>query len=94
MASPKQTAPPRAERKPWTETTLMYVGPTIKIVAHATVFNNGLPDVITRAFAKVPALRELFVPIGGLSKVQAALKDPDSAYSRFAHAVTEAFKEE
>lgn len=62
----KSAAPAPAE-------SVMYVGPSIRgVIATATVFNNGFPEIVNRKIEECPSLTELFVPV---SEVGAALKD-------------------
>lgn len=51
----------------------VYAGPTIpKLVAHGTVYNNGLPDALVDEIAKCPAIANLIVEPERLSATRAA----------------------
>lgn len=58
-----------AETEPAAEqpVPVCYVGPTIPgILQHATIYNYGLPDMITEAMAECPAIRGLLIPVADM----------------------------
>lgn len=75
-AQPKKKATvKKAEVKP-----VMYLGPTIRGVAlHGRVYRNGFTKAITEKMEEIPAFKQLFVPIGELSRAQKELQDTGSA---------------
>lgn len=73
----KKAAAKKAEVKP-----VMYLGPDIRGVAsHGCVYNNGFSKAITEKMEKIPAFRQLFVPIDELSRAQKDLQDKESSIS-------------
>lgn len=58
-----------------TNITIVYCGPTIPGVAkHFTFYRAGLPDVLTAAQEKLPALNGLLVPLEQLPEAMRQLR--------------------
>lgn len=74
----RQAAKKDAEQKK----TVMYIGPSIKnVVSTGSLYNNGLPEKLTQAMEKQPAIKSLIVPLSGLAAAQKELAIPGSALS-------------
>lgn len=61
----------------------IYIGPSLRGVAHGTVFQNGLSPALEDMACRIPAVAELVVPINQLRQANRELEDPDSVLSRF-----------
>ena len=64
------------------ETAKMYIGPTFKGVAYASVYTNGLPSSLKEKAGQHPVFKELIVDLGDLAMMQAERKNPESAISK------------
>ena len=78
MAS-KTVSVPKEEKKE----AQIYLGPSFKGVIEGMVYNNGLPPALEEAAKKMPAIRELVVPINRAAEAMRELTKPDSAMRRF-----------
>lgn len=77
-----------AEKRDNSEDTIkIYIGPSLRGVAHGTVFRNGLSPVLEDMIRKFPVVKELVVPVSSLQNANRQLNNPDSALSRFFHIV-------
>ena len=63
--------------------TLVYVGPSNKIIDSNAVYSNGIPKNISENFKECPSLEKLFVPIDNLVDAQKQLNDKETALSLF-----------
>ncbi len=64
------------------ESAKMYIGPTFKGVAYASVYTNGLPEPLAEKVEKYPLFAELIVDLDDLAAARKAKDDPESAISR------------
>lgn len=61
---------------------LIYIGPTIPGVAKEnTVYNNGLPETLSKKAEEVPAIKALIIPVEKLAAASVELAKPGSALS-------------
>lgn len=62
--------------------TVIYIGPSIPgVVTTNTIFNNGISTELETLKGKLPAIKELIVPVDKLVAARAKLRDRKSATS-------------
>ena len=67
------------EKKTKQEKTVMYVGHAIAgVVAHGTVFKNGLPGQLQQAVKEEPTLNRMLVEIGAVCEARKELQKETS----------------
>ena len=72
---------------------VMYLGPTIAGVAkYSTVYEAGiLPDAVEKCIAQFPAMRQLFVPLDGITEAAKKLRAGEGFLSTIYGQVDERF---
>lgn len=69
-----------AKRETVQKKTMVYVGPTIKnVVSTGTIYNNGIPEKLTKEITKQPVVGNLLVPVEELAAAQKELSIAGSA---------------
>lgn len=90
MSTTKKTAtqPQQAKAAATVTQPVVYLGPTIeKVVAHGTVFNNGLPDALKERIEAQPYINGLIFPVSEYAVRAAAVATKGSALYNLARKV-------
>jgi hypothetical protein len=68
---------------------LVYVGPNVPggILQRFQVFKGGFPPHCKDLFAKVPEIKELFVPVEGLEAMRKKIEEPGTNEARLFYVV-------
>jgi hypothetical protein len=80
--------PPQASARP---ARLIYVGPNVPggILQRFQVFKGGLPPHCKDLFEKVPAIKELFVPVEGLEAMRQKIEESGTNEARLFYVVSQ-----